>query len=69
MLSEVHIGKTPTVIQKHLKDLHETLDKGRAFFLKNMFLIMMDEIFSLQEHLLEIKDIQEQLDAIDGKME
>ena len=30
---------------------------------------MMDESASLQEHLLEIKDIWEKLDAIDHKME
>jgi hypothetical protein len=43
-----------------LQELHETLDKGKAFFLKNMlFLITMDGSASLQEHLLKIKDIRE----------
>jgi hypothetical protein len=53
------------VIWTRLKDFHETLDKGRAFFLKNMLvLMMMDEHASLQEHLLKIKDIREQLMGI-----
>ena len=52
MLTEVQIGKT------HLKALHETSDKGRAFFPNNMiFSMMMNEHASLQEYLLEIKDI------------
>jgi hypothetical protein len=53
-----------------LKDLHETSDKGIAFFLKNMlFSMMMDEYASLQEHFLKIKDILEQLMVIGQKME
>ena len=44
MLSEVRTRKTSTEIWKHLKELHETLDKGEDFFLKNMlFSIKMDE--------------------------
>jgi hypothetical protein len=70
MLTEVQTGKTSSTIWTHLKDLHETSDKGRAFFLKNMlFSMMMDEHASLQEHLLKIKDIREQLMAIGRKME
>jgi thiamine kinase-like enzyme len=62
MLPEVQTGKTLTKIWKHLKELHETLDKEKAFFLKNMlFFITMDESASLQEYLLKIKDIREQL--------
>jgi hypothetical protein len=53
-----------------LKDLHETSDKGRAFFLKNLlFSSKMDESESLQDHLLKIKDLREQLNAIGWKME
>jgi hypothetical protein len=52
-----------------LKETHEILDKGRAFFLKNMlFSIKMSEGESFQENLLKIKDIQEQLEAIGRKM-
>jgi len=52
-----------------LKETHEISDKGRAFFLKNMlFSIKMSEGASLQEHLLKIKDIREQLEAIGRKM-
>jgi hypothetical protein len=59
MLPEVQTGKTSATIWKHLKDLHETSDKGRAFFLKNMlFSITMSEGASLQEHLLKIKDMR-----------
>jgi hypothetical protein len=39
----------------------QTLDKGRSFFLKDMFLsIIMDESASLQENLIKIKHIKEQ---------
>jgi hypothetical protein len=52
-----------------LKETHEISDKDRVFFLKNMlFLIKMSEVASLQEHLLKIKDILEQLEAIGRKM-
>jgi hypothetical protein len=47
MLTEVQIGKTSSAIWKHFKDLHETSDKGKSFFLKNMFFMMMDEHASL----------------------
>jgi hypothetical protein len=57
MLTEVQRGKTSSTIWTHLKNLHETSDKGRAFFLKNMFSMMMDKHASLKEHLLKIKDI------------
>ena len=70
MLLEIQIRKNSATIWKHLKELHETLDKSRAFFLKNMlFSIMMSEGAPLHEHLLKIKDIQEQLEAIGQKME
>jgi hypothetical protein len=58
MLPKVQKGTTSLVIWKHLKDLHETSDKGRAFFPKSMiFSMMMNEHASLQEYFLEIKDI------------
>ena len=60
MLPEIQTGKNFAAIWKHLKELHKTSDKSRAFFLKNMlFSIMMSEGASLQEHLLKIKDIRE----------
>jgi hypothetical protein len=69
MLPEVQNGKTAATIWKQLKETHEISDKGRAFFLKNMlFSIKMSEGASLQEHLLKIKDIWEQLEAIGRKM-
>jgi hypothetical protein len=50
--------------------MHETSDKGRAFFLKNMlFSIKMEESNSLQDHLLKTKDIRDQLKSIDRAME
>jgi hypothetical protein len=70
MLLEVQAKKTSVNIWKHLKELHETLNKDKAFFSKNMlFSIAMDENASLQEHLLKIKDIREQLSTIGRKME
>jgi hypothetical protein len=66
---EVQTKKTSMAIWKHLKYLHETLDKDRAFFPKNMlFSIMMDESAFLHEHLLKIKDIREQWFIIGQKM-
>ena len=60
MLPEIQTKKTSVAIWKQSKDLHETSDKGRAFFLKNIFFsITMDESVSLQEHLLKIMDIHE----------
>lgn len=70
MLPEIPSGKSAREIWKHLKDLHETSNKGRAFFLKNMlFSIMMDDQVSLQEHLMKIKNIHDQLEAIGRKIE
>jgi hypothetical protein len=38
--------------------MHEILDKGRAFLLKNMlFSIKMEEFDSLQDHLIKIEDL------------
>jgi hypothetical protein len=69
MLPEVQNGKTAATIWKQFKETHEISDKGQAFFLKNMlFLIKMSDGASLQEHLLKIKDIREQLEAIGRKM-
>ena len=49
-LPQIPSGKTTAEIWKHLKELHETSDKSRAFFRKNqLFSIMMDEHMSLQE--------------------
>jgi hypothetical protein len=39
MLHEVQTWKTSVEIWKHLKELHETSHKGRAFFLKNMLFL------------------------------
>ena len=44
MLPEVQddgTAKDAPTIWKHLKDLHEVLDKGRAFFLKNIYCFML----------------------------
>lgn len=73
MLSEVQDDgtmKDATTIWKHLKDLHEVLEKGRAFLLKNTsFSIKMNGDESLHEHLVKIKNIREHLNAIGRKME
>jgi len=69
-LSQIPFGKIAAEIWQHLKELHETSDKSRAFFLKNqLFSIMMDEHTSLQEHLNKIKDIRDQREAIGQTME
>ena len=69
-LPQIPSGKTTAEIWKHLKELHETSDKSRAFFLKNqLFSIMMDEHISLQEHLNKIKAIRDQVEAIGRTME
>eukprot|EP00253_Pinus_taeda_P013936 PITA_13936 len=69
-LPQIPSGKTAAEIWQQLKELHETSDKSRAFFLKNqLFSIMMDEHMSLQEHLNRIKDIRHQLEAIGRTME
>eukprot|EP00253_Pinus_taeda_P009126 PITA_09126 len=69
-LPQIPSGKTAAEIWQQLKELHETSDKSRAFFLKNkLFSIMMDEHMSLQEHLNKIKDIRDQLEAIGRTME
>lgn len=48
----------------------QTLGKGKAFFLVNMlFSIMVDEKMSLQDHLMKIKNIWDQLEAISRKIE
>jgi hypothetical protein len=42
--------------------MHETSDKGRAFFLENvLFSIKAKEFDSLQNHLIKITDIRNQL--------
>eukprot|EP00253_Pinus_taeda_P005669 PITA_05669 len=69
-LPQIPSGKTAAEIWQQLKDLHETSNKSRAFFLKNqLFSIMMDEHVPLQEHLNKIKDIRDQLEAIGRTME
>lgn len=69
-LPQVSSSKTNAQVWTNLKDLHETSNKSHAFFHKNMlFLIMMDEKTTLQEHLTKIKDIHDQLEAIGRKME
>jgi hypothetical protein len=48
----------------------KTLIKVEPFFLKNiLFSIKMEEHDSLLDHLLKIKDIRDQLKAIDRKVE
>lgn len=67
-LPQVSSGKIAAEIWSHLKGLHETSLKSRAFFLKNMpSTIMMNERVSLQDHLNKIKDIRDQLEAIRRK--
>eukprot|EP00253_Pinus_taeda_P017030 PITA_17030 len=69
-LPQIPSDKTTAEIWQHLKEMHETSDKSRAFFLKNqLFSIMMEEQMSLQEHLNKIKDIRDQLEAIGRTME
>lgn len=69
-LPKLSSGKTSIEIWTHLKSLHETSNKSRALFHKNMlFLIMMDVKMSLQNHLMKIKDIHNQLKAIGCKIE
>ena len=49
----------------NLLKMHETSDKGRTLFLKNMlFSMTMEESNSLQDRFLKIKDIRDQLDKI-----
>ena len=44
MLPEVQTGTNSATIWQHLKEMHETLDKARAFFLNNtLFSMMMEE--------------------------
>ena len=69
-LPQVLSSKTVAEIWTTLKDLHETSNKSKPFFLKSyLFSIIMDELMSLQEHLLKIKDIRDQLEAIGRTME
>ena len=59
-LSQIPSRKTAAEIWTHLKGLHETSDKSRAFFLKNTLLsIVMDERTSLQAHLNQIEEIRD----------
>ena len=68
-LSQIPSGKTTAEIWTHLKGLHETSNKSKAFFLKNtLFSIVMDKRTSLQAHLNWIQEIRDQL-AIGRKME
>jgi hypothetical protein len=68
MLPKVQDGNDAFVMWGNLQDMHETSNKGRAFFLKNMlFSIKMEEFDSLQDHLLKIKDIRDQLKSIERK--
>jgi hypothetical protein len=66
MLPEVQDGNDAFVMWGNLWKMHETSNKGRVFFLKNMlFSIKMEEFDSLQDHLLKIKDIRDQLKSIE----
>jgi hypothetical protein len=54
----------------NLLKMHETSNKGRVFFLKNMlFSIKMEKFDSLLDHLLKIKNIRDQMKPIDKTME
>lgn len=69
-LPQIPSDKTTAEIWEHLKTLHETSDKSRAFFPKNtLFSIVMDEPKSLQDNLNRIQEIRDQLLAIGRKME
>ena len=69
-LPQIPSDKTIVEIWAHLKNLHETSKKSKAFFLKNtLFSIFMDERTSLQDHLNRIQEICDQLLAIGCKME
>ena len=51
-LPQISSGKTAAEIWQQLKELHETSDKSRAFFLKNqLFSIMMDEHICLYRNI------------------
>jgi hypothetical protein len=57
MLPEVQDGKDAILMWENQLKLHETSDKGRAFFLKiKLFSIQMEESDSLQDHLLKLKN-------------
>lgn len=69
-LPQIPSGKTTVEIWAHLKNLHETSDKTRAFFLKStLFSIFTDEGTSLQTHPNRIQEIRDALLAIGRKME
>jgi hypothetical protein len=54
----------------NLLRMHEKSYKGREFFLKNMlFSIEMEEVDSLPNHFLKIRDIIYKLKSIDKTME
>lgn len=60
MLPKLQIEGDAATIWKRLKDLHDTSNKGRTFFHKNLlFSHKMDENGSLQDHLLMIKDLRD----------
>jgi hypothetical protein len=55
-------GNAALIMWGDLEDMHETSNKGRAFFLKNMlFSNKMEKFDSFQDHLLKTKDIRDQL--------
>ena len=69
-LSQIPSDMTTAKIWVHLKNLHETSDKSKAFFLKNtLFSIIMDERTLLQAHLNRIQEIHDQLLVTSRKME
>jgi hypothetical protein len=62
MLPEVQTGDDAFTNWQTLQNLHEIINKHRAFFWKNiLFSIKMEEDDSLPYHLLKIKDIRDQL--------
>lgn len=69
-LSQIPSNKTTSEVWAHLKNLHETFGKSKAFFLKiTLFSIIMDERTSLLAHLYRIQEICDQLLAIGCNME
>ena len=57
-LPQIASDKTTAEIWAHLKNLHETSDKSKAFFLKKtLFSIFMHERTSLQANLNSIRKI------------
>jgi len=44
MILQMQNARGASSIWTWLQEMHETSDKGRAFYLKNMFLVQMEEV-------------------------